>query len=188
MLDTASYLPILAGFEGSIPWMYIDTTSNVTVGVGNLLADVAAAQALAFVLQSDLTTPATAEQIADDYNALSGKPKGLTPGYYRSLTAVRLTNDAIESLLSSRVNDFLTGLKAAFPDYDSYPAPACAAIFDMAFNLGLEGLTRGFPHFCAAVKAQDWNTAAAQCQRGGIQAARNKWTNAQLLQALPANP
>ena len=163
--------------------MYIDTTGNITVGVGNLLADAASAQALAFALQSDPTTPATAEQIADDFNALSGKPKGQLPGYYRSLTAVRLPDSAIQDLLSQRVTDFLTGLTTAFPDYDSYPAPACAALFDMSFNLGLKGLTGGFPHFCAAAKAKDWVTAAAQCQRGGIGAARNNWTNAQLLQA-----
>ena len=104
-------------------------------------------------------------QIASDFSALIGKPDGQPSGYYRGFTSVRLTNEAIQSLLSSRVTGFLNDLTAAFPDYDSYPAPACAAIFDMAFNLGLEGLTGKFPHFCAAVKAQDWTTAAAQCQR-----------------------
>lgn len=182
MLDTTAYLPILSQFEGSIPWMYIDTTGNVTVGVGNLLADAASAQALSFV-QSDLTTPATQDQIAADFNALAGKAKGQSPGYYRSFTTIRLTNDAIQTLLSNRVNGFLADLAAAFPDYDSYPAPACAALFDMAFNLGLGGLTSKFPHFCAAVKTQDWPAAATQCQRGGIQAARNNWANAQFLQA-----
>jgi len=187
VLDTATYLPTLAQFEGAIPWMYVDTTGNVTVGVGNLLSDVAAAQALSFVLQSDPTTAATPDQIASDFSALIGKPDGQPSGYYRGFTSVRLTNEAIQSLLSSRVTGFLKDLTAAFPDYDSYPAPACAAIFDMAFNLGLEGLTGKFPHFCAAVKAQDWTTAAAQCQRGGIGASRNNWTNAQFLQAAQPN-
>ena len=37
MLNTTTYLPKLKEFEGSIPYMYLDTTSNVTVGVGNML-------------------------------------------------------------------------------------------------------------------------------------------------------
>jgi GH24 family phage-related lysozyme (muramidase) len=81
--------------------------------------------------------------------------------------------------LDSRVVEFTTGIRAAFPDYDSYPDPACAGIFDMAFNLGLGGLTSGFPHFCRAVRARDWATAASQCQRNGIGDSRNNWTKAQ---------
>lgn len=188
MLDTASYLPALTGFEGSIPWMYLDKTGNVTVGVGNLLANLAAAQALPFVLLSDPTVSATPDQIADGFNAVRALSQNQTAGFYRIASAVKLTDSAIQNLLAARVNEFLVSLTAAsaFPDYNSYPAPACAAIFDMAFNLGLHKLTSGFPHLCAAVQAQDWTTAAAQCQRGGIQNSRNSWTNTQFQAALSA--
>ena len=53
MLNTATYLPQLKIFEGSIPFMYVDSTGNVTVGVGNMLPNAAAAQKLAFQRRLD---------------------------------------------------------------------------------------------------------------------------------------
>jgi GH24 family phage-related lysozyme (muramidase) len=185
MLDTTTYLPILTGFEGSVPWMYLDTAANVTVGVGNLLANVAEAQALAFVVRpADGSDPAqapaaTPDQIETDFNAVSAQPKGQNFHYYQQFTALVLPDAAIQALLLNRVQGFVAQLTGAFLEFNAYPAPACAAIFDMAFNLGLGGLLRGFPHFTQAVRSQDWATAAAQCTRGGIQPSRNAWTAAQ---------
>jgi GH24 family phage-related lysozyme (muramidase) len=53
MLDTATYLPKLKVFEGSVPYMYLDTTGNVTVGVGKMLPNAAAAQKLGFIRRPD---------------------------------------------------------------------------------------------------------------------------------------
>jgi GH24 family phage-related lysozyme (muramidase) len=189
MLDTTTYLPQLTIFEGSVPFMYVDTASNVTVGVGNLLASVASAQELAFVVRpTDGSDPsqapaATPDQIAADFNNVLAQPKGQNYPYYEPYTALMLPDAAIQALLLSRVQGFTTQLIGAFPDFDSYPEEVCAALFDMAFNLGLQGLLTKFPHFCQAVRNQDWATAAAQCTRGGIQASRNAWTAAQFQQA-----
>jgi len=49
----------------------------------------------------------------------------------------------------------------------------------MAFNLGINKLTKGFPHFCGAVKRRDWATASAECRRNGIQKERNDWAKTQ---------
>ena len=49
--------------------MYLDTRSNVTVGVGQLLATVAAAQELPFV-QRDTAEAATPQDIEADFNAV----------------------------------------------------------------------------------------------------------------------
>jgi GH24 family phage-related lysozyme (muramidase) len=40
---------MLKQFEGCVPWMYRDTVGKVTVGVGLMLPDVRAAQALPFL-------------------------------------------------------------------------------------------------------------------------------------------
>jgi GH24 family phage-related lysozyme (muramidase) len=192
MLDTATYLPQLTVFEGSVPFMYVDTAANVTVGVGNLLADVASAQALAFVVRPNdgsdpaQAPPATPEQIANDFNSVLAQPKGENYPYYEPYTTLILPEPAIQALLLARVQGFTRELVGAFPDFDSYPDQACAALFDMAFNLGLEGLLTKFPHFTQAVRNQDWATAAAQCTRGGIQPSRNAWTAAQFQQAAAA--
>lgn len=192
MLDTDAYLPQLTIFEGSVPFMYVDTAANVTVGVGNLLANPASAQALAFVVRpTDGSDPAqapaaTPDQIAAEFASVSGQQKGEPWPYYKQFTTLELPDAAIQALLLSRVQGFTAELIGAFPEFNSYPDPACAALFDMAFNLGLNGLLTKFPHFCQAVRNQDWATAAAQCTRGGIQASRNAWTAAQFQAALRA--
>jgi len=47
----------LKEFEGSVPWMYRDTVGKVTVGVGFMLPNAEAAQALAFHQGARLATP-----------------------------------------------------------------------------------------------------------------------------------
>jgi GH24 family phage-related lysozyme (muramidase) len=213
MLNTATYLPQLKIFEGSIPFMYVDTTGNVTVGVGNLLANAAAAQNLTFQRRPDpaaappvaVARPATAAEILADFNNVARQMPGQAAGFYRQFTKLdmpetaidallqtRVTEflkgltaafPAIDALLQTRVTEFLKGLTAAFPDFNGYPDAACAALFDMAFNLGLTKLTGDFPKFCAAVKKKDWATASAQCHRNGIGPSRNAWTKAQFDQA-----
>jgi len=169
--------------------MYLDTAANVTVGVGNLLANIGAAQALAFVVRpTDGSDPeqapaATPDQIATDFSNVSAQPKGQNFRDYQQFTSLILPDATIQSLLLSRVQAFVAQLTGAFPDFNAYPAPACAALVDMTYNLGLNGLLTKFPHFTQAVRNQDWSTAATQCTRGGIQPSRNAWTVAQFQQA-----
>jgi GH24 family phage-related lysozyme (muramidase) len=182
VLNLTTYLPKLKEFEGVFSYMYLDTTGNVTVGVGNLLANAAAAQHLAFVrrMNPGAGGPATAVEIQGDFDNVSEQPAGRLASFYKQFTRLDLPDNVIDSLLSSRVVEFVASLQTPFPDFDFYPPEACAAIFDMAFNLGLRGLTSGFPRFCRAVKAQDWATAAGECTRIGIGPDRNNWTKAQL--------
>jgi GH24 family phage-related lysozyme (muramidase) len=192
MLDTSTYLPILSGFEGSIRYMYLDTAGKVTVGVGNMLPDAAAAQALAFVVRpgpgadpAAAPIAATPDQIAADFANVTQQSKAMTASYYKQFTTLDLPDEAITALLTARVQAFTTQLIATFPNFNNYPSAACAAIFDMAFNLGLKKVTNNFPTFSKAVLAADWTTAAAQCHRlPPISDSRNNWTQAQFLQAV----
>jgi GH24 family phage-related lysozyme (muramidase) len=190
MLNTATYLPKLKEFEGVFSYMYEDTTGNVTVGVGNMLPNAAAAQKLAFVRRPDPTAkppvlagPATADEIKADFDNVNKQPAGKLATYYKQFTKLDLPDNAIDALLTARVSSFTTTLLATFTDFNMYPDEVCAAVFDMAFNLGIGKLTSQFPSFCTAVKAKDWATAAAQCHRVGIPDSRNTWTKAQLEKA-----
>jgi GH24 family phage-related lysozyme (muramidase) len=180
MLDVTTYLPKLKEFEGVYSHMYLDTTDNVTVGVGQMLANVAAAQELAFVPRADPARPATPDEIQADFDSVTRQPGGRTAGFYKQFTKLDLPASAIDSVLNSKVQEFTASLCVKFPDFNSYPQEACAAIFDMAYNLGVEKLTSGFPTFSKAVRARDWATAARECQRRGIGDARNNWTKLQL--------
>jgi GH24 family phage-related lysozyme (muramidase) len=195
MFNTIPYLPKLKEFEGAIPYMYLDTGGNVTVGVGNLVASADAAQQLGFVRRADpgatppaLAGPATGDEIQTDFDNVNKQAPGRMASYYRQFTRLDLPDAVISSLLSSRVTDFKIKLVAAFPDFDSYPEEACAGIFDMAFNLGVTGLTSKFPTFCKGVRSKDWATAARECKRSPpVNDDRNDWTKAQFDKAAAAS-
>lgn len=79
------------------------------------------------------------------------------------------------------MEDITNQLCAAFPYFNSYPPEACAAIFDMTYNLGVEKFTSEFPTFSGSVRDRDWATAARECERRGPD--RSNWTKAQLEKA-----
>jgi GH24 family phage-related lysozyme (muramidase) len=188
MLNTTTYLPKLKEFEGAIPYMYLDTDTpgNVTVGVGNMLPNADAAKKLAFQMRADPTAkppilvprPATAEEIQADFESVKKQTAAKVATYYKQFTKLDLPDTVIDSLLTSRVTEFKVGLIASFPDFNLYPEEACAALFDMAFNVGPKFTTQ-FATFSKAVKAQDWVTAAKECHRVGPPDSRNDWTKAQ---------
>src|SRR5205807_1406002 len=93
------------------------------------------------------------------------------------LTTCRMNNAAIDALTAADIDLFTAQLKAVLPNWETYPEPAQAALFDMAYNLGIGGLKK-FPHMLAAVDAADWDTAAKECHRNGIGDARNAETAA----------
>lgn len=188
MLDLTTYLPKLKIFEGNVGFMYLDTATPpcVTVGVGEMLPNAAAAQKLAFVRRPDPTAkppvvagPATADEIKADFDNVKKQDGGKASSYYKQFTKLDLPQSVIDSTVNSEIVHFKVSLVASFPDFESYPAEACAALFDMAYNLGMDGLNSKFPTFCKAVKARDWATAAKECHRNGPSDDRNDWTKAQ---------
>jgi GH24 family phage-related lysozyme (muramidase) len=168
-------------FEGRIAHMYLDTRGLVTVGVGKMLPHVAAAQKLPFVQRAN-GQPASAEQIAADFAAVKAQPLGKLAHSYRKFTQLELPDAAIDALLRLTVDSFEADLRARLPGYAKAPAPAKAALLDMAYNLGMDGLLK-FARLKAAVAAGRWAQAAAECRRNGPSPERNEWTRDQFLAA-----
>ena len=181
-LDQMAALLKTPSFEYSIPWMYRDTRGNVTVGVGKMLPSLAAAQALPFCIVAP-DEPATAEEIAQDWDRLMGMPFGQQYGahYYRVGTSCFLTDAEITAQLMQVLSTCDAELTLLFPNYALVPDAAKMALVDMCYNLGAGKLRDGYPHFGAAVRAQDWTTAANECDRLGISDGRNEWTKRQFL-------
>lgn len=177
MLDKTSLLPKIIAHEGTIPHMYLDTAGLVTVGVGQMLPNVASAQQLPFVFRDSLV-PASAEDIAKDYAAVSAAEVGLKAIAYQGVTRLILVESTIENLLLARIDEFMQQLSQAFPNYLSFPKSAQEGILDMAFNLGVQGLINKFHQFCAAVREENWQTCAVECHRRAISGARNDYTRA----------
>jgi GH24 family phage-related lysozyme (muramidase) len=175
----------LKEFEGCIPWMYRDTVGKVTVGVGLMLPDTKAAESLPFVLTTGpATRPATPQEIAAEYTRVNTMPIGRASAFYKSPTALELTQQTIDAKLTSVLERFEADLRAQLPHYNTFPDSIKMALLDMIYNLGPAGLFKDFPHLVAAVNAGAWAQAAERCMRSGPSAARNAWTRQQFLSAV----
>ena len=170
----------LEAYEGRVPWMYLDTAGNVTVGAGCLLASVDAACALPFVGMDG--TPATADMIAAEFCRLKSMPAGLRAGAYQG--KVRLVDTDIDALAFSRLRTVVSDIPAVFPGFDGFPLGVRPALLDLAWNCGLgeaPGL-RGWAKLRAACNSvpPDWATAARECttanpNNSATREARNAW-------------
>lgn len=179
--DSLAHLEI---FEGTVPWMYLDTRGFVTVGVGELLANSAKAETLAFLDPEG--EPCTQDAIVDEFNRVSDLVPAKVAAFYRLPSSPVLPHAAIDELLMNHLDFFDGQLAGRFANYASFPDPAKLGLLDMIYNLGQVGLFQHFPHFMAAVDKQDWLGAAANCHRVGPSQPRNDWTRQQFLDAAAA--
>jgi len=174
----------LETFEGIVPWMYLDTRSFVTVGVGEMLANAERAQSLAFV--DGAGQPSTPADILADYNRVLALAPARLPGFYRAPTSPILPHAGIDALLLQHLTYFDGQLSQEFTNYAAFPDPAKLGLLDMIYNLGVTGLFHGYPSLMRFVRNGDWTNAAAQCHRNGPSQARNDWTREQFLAAAGA--
>ncbi|HWZ01639.1 MAG TPA: hypothetical protein VNX17_11180 [Edaphobacter sp.] len=168
-------------FEGCVPWMYRDTVGKVTVGVGLMLPDAKAAEALPFVVGARAATP---QEIAAEFARVDAMAVGRASTFYKTPTSLILTQQTIDAKLSSVLVGFEADLRSQFPHYDGLPDGIKMALLDMIYNLGPAGLFKGFPHLVAAIQTGAWQQAAEHCIRRGPSAARNAWTREQFLSAV----
>jgi len=156
-----------AKFEGRIAYMYLDILGLVTVGVGNLIDPVGAAQALPFRFKNNPGIAATPDQIAQEWQTLKSNSSLATKGYTacEPITQLELSNDAIDSLILARLTQNESFLKRQewFLAFDTWAADAQLGLLSMAWAMGPHG-PGGFPNFRAACQKLDFNTAAAECK------------------------
>lgn len=110
-----------------------------------------------------------------------------TAAYYEPLTTARLTPEERNAVLMADLNKLLGYVVVAFPDFPNYGAGPQQAVLDMTYNLGLTGLLEKFPRCTAAIRAQDWASAAIQSRREPpISEARNAETAALFREGISA--
>jgi len=195
----------LKPWEGFCKWMYLDTAKppKVTVGVGNMLPNVAAAQALPFINASTNKT-ATKEEVATAFNAVSKMKGALSADKYKLKPSIEINEQQAKDWAIARLkNEFLPQLRRFFKGFDNFPLPAREALIDMIYNMGIghdkrivkakkKGEedkvepARGLASYVAlvrAVRAEDWQTASLHCWRKPSNTkhpehaeARNAWT------------
>lgn len=150
--------------EGSIRWMYLDILGKVTTGVGFLIDSAKDAQALLFT-QGDDGDRASAADIAAEWQKVKADQAGAKAGhrYFKDRTRLRLSEEDIDELFSTKVDTFEAALKknAAFAAFDEWPADAQLGLLGMAWALGT-GFAAKFPAFAAACARRDFDKAAAE--------------------------
>lgn len=166
-------------WEEKVPWMYLDTDGNVTVGIGQMLPNLDAAQALRFGLPPFGVGLAQEQQIADDFFRVKAMEPGMIASRYLSTLSPRLPDAEIERVLSTSLTFVDDELAKLYVNYADAPYPAKLAAMDLGYNLGITRLRDEFPHLNAAFERGDWHECAAQCHRKGISLARNNWTQGQ---------
>lgn len=166
-------------FEDRIGWMYLDTVGLVTCGVGQQLPTAPIAAALPWLVWNSVAAGRTA--ILSDWYRVKALPAGKGASYYKG--NLDLPNDAIDSLLRSKIFAVDKQLAIDFPAYATFSDSRKLALIDMSYNLGESRLMREYPIFDAAVRAGDWDKAIANCLRDAkVKAfdARNEWTQRML--------
>jgi hypothetical protein len=159
-------------FEGCVRYMYLDIKGLVTVGIGNLVDPVEAAQALPFQFknQPGIAAPgsaATADQIAAEWATLKSNPNLAPRGFTacEPITQLELSDDSINTLVLTRLSQNESFLKRQrwFSNFDTWPADAQMGLLSMAWAMGPAG-PGAFPNFRAACQNLEFSVAAAQCQ------------------------
>src|SRR6185369_16112843 len=108
------------------------------------------------------------------YNTIAAQPAGQPASRYGAISNLRLPDAEIDKLLKSDIQQYLDTLAKALPNWDAYPQPAQAALFDMAYNIGVGSLLKGYSKLIAAANAGDWVSCAQNSHVKGIPDSRNQ--------------
>jgi len=175
----------ISGWEGVESHLYLDTRGLVTIGVGCLVQGQGDCVRLPLVDRIQHQVASDLEKM-NEYAVIVKKPPGLPAYQYSQWTHLELPPAAIRSLFDAKVHAFEVGLRMLFQDYDHLPDGPKLALLDMAFNLGLGGLSK-FHRLGNAVKAHAWADAAIESHRSSVRDLRNMATADLFRQAAPAS-
>lgn len=184
MLITADdYLPIARRFEGDIPWLYLDTVNKVTVGIGHMLPNAAAVSAIPLARNGK---PASEADKQAAYAAVAAARDRALRGAnaFQDLSDLRIDADQSAALFRGKFAEIFAETQRLFRTvgggFAAWPTRVQLATFDMAYNLGPQGLYSGFPTFrTKGLAVGDYQVCAEECRRVGPSPARNTWTRDQ---------
>ena len=182
-----SYFNELEGLEGLFLDMYLDSESNVTVGLGHLIPSPEEAKKLPFVERGS-SKPAHDNHIANAYRKVKRQIdwRGFAHKYV-GLTSIQVPRAAVTTLAFDDIDQKLREIRHFFPNFETYPLPAKHALMDMVYNSGI-GTVVGKKDFSAAVRIRDWKTAAQKSHRDAASDKRNRLVRDWFLEALKEEP
>jgi GH24 family phage-related lysozyme (muramidase) len=165
----------LKRWEWSTTWLYLDSSKYPTVGIGCMIPTVEEAQKYPWKIGDHA---ASALDIAFGYNSIKAHAgQNLRASAYADVSDLRLSQEDVEAIARIKIGEVARALHGMWPMFDQFPVSAQFAIYDMAWNLGVAGLSK-FEHLCEAITARDWKAAARSCHRKTCREERNEWTSA----------
>jgi len=175
-------------YEGNVKHFYLDTKGKVTIGVGHMLAHKNDTSGIILYKthEGKLTKAATLAEKMAEFDVISKRPWGKRYLYksFEPYTTLVMKQTDIDFLLNKHIDSFYTELKSLYQkhkgyadDFDNFDTNLKLALFDMIFNLGATKLRKSFPKFNAALKSEDFETAAKESHRLDIDHTRNEYVN-----------
>ncbi len=162
----AAFSSFSEGFEGKVPWMYLDVLGLVTVAIGNLIDAPGATAPPSFVLDLPFVhrdgSRAGREEIAAEWRVVKHHPTAARHGHrvLEDVTHLRLTEEGIETVVSRKRDEMAKELVRRFACFSSWPADAQLGTLSMAWACGP---WFQFPRLAAALLAGDFDAAAGEC-------------------------
>lgn len=150
-------------FEGAIPWMYLDIKGLVTCAIGVLIDPVDLALPLPWVRALD-GSRALPSEIRAEWALIKGTPSLATrgAGAAKAMCALRLTADGVRTVTRTKAEAMAQALLHTFPAMVAWPPQARLAVLLHVWAVGTD-LPRTYPRMTAALRAQDWTAAQAEC-------------------------
>lgn len=181
----ADFIKHLEIFEGRTDYLYVDSGGLVTIGVGCMIPSASVAESLNW--EGGMGAVAIA---ASEWLAVKDATPGLAAASYAHLTTNRLSDEEIDKLRDARIASMESELIHTIEGVSLMPQPIAQCLCDMAFNLGSSKLHAQYfgptSKFGPAIYRGDWQTAAAESARRGIQPARNLYARDLIMSAQSA--
>jgi GH24 family phage-related lysozyme (muramidase) len=184
-------------WEGSVPYLYLDTRGLPTIGVGFLMktVDDFLRVPLRFKNEGLRIGPrdATPMEVKHEYHRVTvlGQTTGDVPrhgaSFYRAhADLVYLRQSSIEVITEAKlVSTYIPGIVALLPEFGRYPDGPQRALVDLAWNLGVAGIGK-FGNLLSCCKEWDWRGAALESHVHSSRPERNKWREEMFLSAIQA--
>ncbi len=190
LLDDAharDFIKHLEEFEGRTNFLYSDIIGRPTVGVGCSVLSPGVAESLNWSGGIDSVAVAASQWLAVKHST-----PGLMAAAYAHLTTLRLPDVEIDRLRDYRIKTTESDVIRAIRGVSDFPMPVRCAILDLAWNIGTGHLHSQYfgpaSKFGPALYRGDWQTAAAESARRGVQPARNGYVRDLIMSALADEP
>jgi hypothetical protein len=164
-------------FEKIVPYPYLDTKGNITVGGGANINDYNDFMKVNFLLGDN---PATEEQKRAGFDQLSNIRQQANGNWnrkakdYKYATNLRISDeDAYRMALGHLTND-LSYLRSEFSDFDSFPIQLKEVLMDLQYNTGSLN-QRKWPNLYQAIQNRDIEGIARNVHRKDVGLERNDW-------------